>query len=176
MYLGSTSSQLEHLWVHEPISKKMEWREVQYIPGLYKIFDEILVNALDNAQRDPAGTDQIDVAIEPVTGKTTIRNSGLGIPVRKHEVENTWIPEMVLGSLFTGSNFDDTRKRTVGGRHGFGAKLTNLFSTSFDVETADGTTGLLYTQSWAANMSQRGEPLVQPLSPGVSDYTSITFT
>lgn len=28
-------------------------RDISYVPGLYKIFDEILVNAADNKQRDP---------------------------------------------------------------------------------------------------------------------------
>jgi len=27
-------------------------RKVEFVPGLYKIFDEILVNAADNKQRD----------------------------------------------------------------------------------------------------------------------------
>lgn len=27
--------------------------EINFVPGLYKIFDEILVNACDNFQRDP---------------------------------------------------------------------------------------------------------------------------
>ncbi|RZC92734.1 hypothetical protein C5167_007797 [Papaver somniferum] len=31
----------------------MVYRSVSYVPGLYKIFDEILVNAADNKQRDP---------------------------------------------------------------------------------------------------------------------------
>ena len=31
---------------------KMDFREISYVPGLYKIFDEILVNAADNKQRD----------------------------------------------------------------------------------------------------------------------------
>lgn len=30
----------------------MEQRDLTYVPGLYKIFDEILVNAADNKQRD----------------------------------------------------------------------------------------------------------------------------
>ena len=39
---------------------------------------------------------------------------------------------MIFGSLYTGSNFDDSQRRTVGGRHGFGAKLANIFSTAFE--------------------------------------------
>ncbi|KAI5426884.1 hypothetical protein KIW84_032353 [Lathyrus oleraceus] len=32
----------------------MVHRAVSYVPGLFKIFDEILVNAVDNKQRDPS--------------------------------------------------------------------------------------------------------------------------
>lgn len=35
------------------------------VPGLYKIFDEIIVNASDNKQRDPS-MDTIKVAIDQV--------------------------------------------------------------------------------------------------------------
>ena len=42
------------MWVWDEIdgSGKMNFREISYVPGLYKIFDEILVNAADNKQRD----------------------------------------------------------------------------------------------------------------------------
>jgi DNA topoisomerase-2 len=29
-------------------ANKLEFRQINYVPGLYKIFDEILVNASDN--------------------------------------------------------------------------------------------------------------------------------
>jgi DNA topoisomerase-2 len=176
MYIGSTSVQQEPIWVFDPVLKEMVWRQAHYIPGLYKIFDEILVNALDNAQRDPKGTDQIAVSIERRSGRTSVMNTGRGIPVRPHESEPVYIPEMVMGSLFTGSNFDDSARRTVGGRHGFGAKLTNLFSSEFEVETADTAAGLRFHQRWSANMSERSEPTIEPLAPGEGDFTRVTFT
>ena len=39
-------------------------REVTFVPGLYKIFDEILVNAADNKQRD-ISMDLIKIDIDP---------------------------------------------------------------------------------------------------------------
>lgn len=41
------------MWVWDENEEKMVYREITYVPGLYKIFDEILVNAADNKQRDP---------------------------------------------------------------------------------------------------------------------------
>ena len=183
MYIGATTVQTEPLWLCPaklPTAKgalpRLVWREARYIPGLYKIFDEILVNALDNRQRDPVNMDEISVDIEPKTGKTTIRNTGRGIPVRRHETEDVWIPEMIMGSLFSGSNFDDTQKKTVGGRHGFGAKLTNLFSTEFSVQTLDSSEGLMYTQHWSDNMSVRSEPVIEAVDASRSDFTTVSFT
>ena len=179
LYIGSTSAQSEPLWLLDEASGRMEWREAAYVPGLYKLFDEILVNALDNRQRDPKGTTEIAVTIDAETGRTSVTNTGRGIPVRMHEGEGVWIPEMVMGSLFSGSNFDDARnaKRTVGGRHGFGAKLTNLFSSAFEVETVDTEAGLRYAQRWAANMSERSEPEISTLKKKrAKDFTAVTFT
>ena len=101
----------------------MRFRDASYIPALYKVFDEILVNASDNYQRDPKMT-SIDVQFDPVAGTISVRNDGKGIPVRLHETENVYVPELILGNLLTGSNFDDSEGRLTGGTHGFGAKLT----------------------------------------------------
>jgi DNA topoisomerase-2 len=47
------------------------------------------------------------------------------------------VPELIFGHLLTSSNYDDTEKKVTGGRNGYGAKLTNIFSKKFTVETAD---------------------------------------
>jgi DNA topoisomerase-2 len=49
-YIGSTEKQQQQLWVHD--GEKMVLKNVTVAPGLYKIFDEILVNAADNKVRD----------------------------------------------------------------------------------------------------------------------------
>ena len=38
--------------VYNSTQNKLEFREVNYVPGSFKIFDQILVNAADNYQRD----------------------------------------------------------------------------------------------------------------------------
>ena len=40
------------MWVYDPDSDRMVLKDITFVPGLYKIFDEILVNAADNKQRD----------------------------------------------------------------------------------------------------------------------------
>lgn len=63
-YIGSTEKQQQTLWVHD--GEKMVFKNITYAPGLFKIFDEILVNAADNKVRD-ASMDTIRVDISPVS-------------------------------------------------------------------------------------------------------------
>lgn len=50
---GSVEPVTEQMWVYDKDREMMVQQEIKYVPGLYKIFDEILVNAADNKQRDP---------------------------------------------------------------------------------------------------------------------------
>ena len=67
----------------------------------------------------------------------SVLNDGKGIPVQIHKEHNIYVPELVFGHLLTSSNYNDSEKKVTGGRNGYGAKLTNIFSTKFIVETAD---------------------------------------
>ena len=67
-----------------------------------------------------------------------IWNNGRGIPIEMHKEQKLYVPSMIFGHLLTSSNYDDSEKKVVGGRNGFGAKLCNIFSTKFTVETATG--------------------------------------
>lgn len=74
--------------------------------GLFKIFDEIIVNAADNHHRDNK-TNKIEVSINWELGEISVKNNGPGIPVEMHKKEKMYIPEMIFGELLTGSNFND---------------------------------------------------------------------
>ena len=54
-----------------------------------------------------------------------------------HSKEKVYVPELVFGHLLTSSNYNDDVKKVTGGRNGFGAKLTNIFSKKFTITTAD---------------------------------------
>ena len=69
--------------------------------------------------------------------KITVWNNGKGIPVIMHSKEKVHVPELVFGHLLTSSNYDDSVKKVTGGRNGFGAKLTNIFSKKMTVTTLD---------------------------------------
>ena len=67
---------------------------------------------------------------------------------------------MIFGQLLTSSNYDDKQKKTTGGRNGYGAKLANIFSTKFIVETGDSKSNKLYRQVFKDNMHVTEEPLI----------------
>ena len=90
---------------------------VAQTPGLYKIFDEIIVNAADNKQRDPTMT-TIKITIDSAEGSVSVWNDGHGVPVVEHAEHGVYVPELIFAHLLTGSNFDDDQKKTTGGRNG----------------------------------------------------------
>ena len=135
-YVGSLEFQKERLWVFNSEQKKLEFREVNYVPGLFKIFDEILVNAADNYQRDK-NMKFIKVDIDPEKNEIKIKNGGKGIPIEIHKTYNMYVPQLIFGNLLTSSNYNDNIKKVTGGRNGYGAKLTNIFSNIFIIKTSN---------------------------------------
>ena len=83
----------------------MVQRTIQYCPGLYKIFDEIIVNAADNKVRDPS-MDTIKINIDRENNIISVYNNGRGIPIQIHEKEKVYVPELIFGHLLTSSNYD----------------------------------------------------------------------
>ena len=156
MYIGDTEKITAERWV--VIDNKMARKPIQYNPGLYKIFDEIFTNALDQSQKDSA-VKKIEVTINKETGEISVFNDGTGIPIEMHKDLGKYVPYIIFGEFHTSSNYDDTEKRTVGGLNGYGAKLTNVFSKSFKIEIADSKNS--YTQIWRNNMSTCDEPVIK---------------
>ncbi|XP_054544709.1 DNA topoisomerase 2-alpha isoform X2 [Talpa occidentalis] len=170
-YIGSVELVTQQMWVYDE-DVGMNYREVTFVPGLYKIFDEILVNAADNKQRDPKMS-CIRVTIDPENNLISIWNNGKGIPVVEHKVEKMYVPALIFGQLLTSSNYDDDEKKVTGGRNGYGAKLCNIFSTKFTVETASREYKKMFKQTWMDNMGRAGEMELKPFHG--EDYTCITF-
>jgi DNA topoisomerase II len=98
--------------------------------------------------------DTIKIDIKPEENLISIMNNGKGIPVVEHKDEKMYVPTMIFGHLLTSSNFNDEQEKVTGGRNGFGAKLCNVFSTKFIVETADKKVKKQFKQTWGANMSK----------------------
>eukprot|EP00639_Heterosigma_akashiwo_P035014 CAMPEP_0194739546 /NCGR_PEP_ID=MMETSP0296-20130528/88934_1 /TAXON_ID=39354 /ORGANISM="Heterosigma akashiwo, Strain CCMP2393" /LENGTH=128 /DNA_ID=CAMNT_0039650335 /DNA_START=45 /DNA_END=428 /DNA_ORIENTATION=+ len=74
-YVGSVEKVTQPMWVYDPEQNKIVNKTITYVPGLFKIFDEIIVNAADNKQRDHR-MDRIEVNIEQESGTITVWNNG----------------------------------------------------------------------------------------------------
>lgn len=76
-----------------------------FIEGLYKIFDEIIVNACDHCKNDKT-CNMIKVEINKE--EISIMNNGQGIEIEIHKTYNKYVPELIFANLLTSSNYDDT--------------------------------------------------------------------
>uniref|UniRef100_A0A8C9W9Z3 DNA topoisomerase 2 n=1 Tax=Scleropages formosus TaxID=113540 RepID=A0A8C9W9Z3_SCLFO len=170
-YVGSIQPITQPMWVFDE-DVGMNLREITYVPGLYKIFDEILVNAADNKQRDK-NMSSIKITIDPESNTISIWNNGKGIPVVEHKEEKMYVPALIFGHLLTSSNYDDDEKKVTGGRNGYGAKLCNIFSTKFTVETACKEYKHSFKQTWTNNMTKTSEPKIKYFDG--DDFTCVTF-
>lgn len=169
-YVGSTEPMTEDCYVIENgDTPHMIQKELCKVPGEYKIFDEIIVNAHDqwvrmteSIKKSPelCPVKNIKVNFSKETGEISVYNDGEGIPVTIHETEKVYIPEMIFGSLLTSSNYNDSDLKHVGGKNGYGAKLTNIFSLRFQIETNDRVHGAKFSQVFYDNMKRRDKPKV----------------
>ena len=183
-YIGSIESQKINSYVFNTETNKMDTDELTYIPGLLKIFDEVIVNAIDHSMRlkaeEAKGKDNIKhvknikVSIDKDTGIITVYNDGNGIDIKKHSTYgDLWVPELIFGELLTSTNYDKGEEKIWGGKNGYGSKLANIFSKEFIIETVDHYTGKIYTQTFRNNMTERDKPTVKACSK--APYTQITF-
>lgn len=170
MYAGSISAETLVTNVYIAESKKMELYEINVIPALIKIFSEILDNAIDEGRRAPDTMDSIRVEFDD-DGSISVTDNGRGIPVEIHPQTGKYVAETVFSNLRAGSNFNDDEDQQLIGTNGVGSTLTNVLSTSFKIESADGKQ--LFRQEFQNGMRERSEPKVRPHD---KHYTKITFT
>ena len=182
-YVGGCDLISENLCIYDSEENKIVEKEIEYIPALFNTYNEILVNAKDQATR-LNGLHSKDKSVNVVTeikvnfdvekGEISIMNNGDGIDVAEHPKEKKngkpiYIPQLIFGELLTSTNYNKDEKKIVGGKNGYGAKLTNIFSKSFKLETIDAKRKKKYTQLFRGNMKVIN-------SPKISDYTGKPYT
>lgn len=172
-YVGSTTLTKDIHWIIENGTFKKQTLEIS--PALMKIFDEILVNAIDRNSVFPKEVKMISVSMTE-NGSITVENTGPlgGISVEMHPTEKVWNPELTFGHLLTSTNYDDSKDRIVGGRNGYGAKLANVYSSRFEITIKDGANKKQYNQTWVDNMSACHPPIITSYGR-VTNSVSITF-
>jgi DNA topoisomerase-2 len=179
-YIGSIEKTDIDTWIFNEEDDKIVYKNIKYIPGLYKIFDEVLVNAIDQhvrTENDPKIVNKVNtikVNFDNNNNSIAIYNNGEGIPIVEHKEHNVWVPELIFGHLLTSSNYDKNEKKITGGKNGYGAKLANIFSKTFKIETVDAERKLKYVQTFEKNMTIKGVPIITKSTS--KPYTIIEFS
>lgn len=180
-YAGSQESTSVEMYIFDDNEKKLVKRIITYIPVIYKCFDEIIVNALDQITRvsmenkpgsKPVKT--IKVNVDKQSGYIEVMNDGDGIEIEKHPDQKMYVPEMIFGNLLTSANYDKSEEKVIGGKNGVGAKLANIFSKEFIVETLDHRKKKRYIQRFHNNMLERDAPEIEA-APKAAPFTKIRF-
>lgn len=182
-YIGSVENVDANLWIMNETNDKIIEKNVTYIPGLFKLFDEGIVNCRDHVVRMQSKIEQnvenslpvtyVDITIQE-DGSIIMINDGNGIDVVQHPEYKTWVPELIFGHLRTSTNYNKDEKKIVGGKNGFGFKLVLIWSTYGQIETVDHIRGLKYTQEFKDNLDTICPPKITKASKA-KPYTKITF-
>jgi DNA topoisomerase-2 len=188
-YIGSVEEVDSSVWIINDVEPsnnvngcKIIEKNIKYIPGLFKLFDEGIVNCRDHVVRmnqaiqnnipNSLPVTYIDISIQN-DGTIVMINDGNGIDIAEHPEYKIWIPELIFGHLRTSTNYDKTEKKIVGGKNGFGFKLVLIWSTFGSIETVDHVRGLKYTQEFKNNLDEIGKPVITKCK--TKPYTKITF-
>ena len=182
-YIGSVETVDTNMWIMNETSDKIIEKNISYVPGLFKLFDEGIVNCRDHVVRMQSKVDAnvdnslpvtyIDITIQE-DGTIVMVNDGNGIDVVEHPEYKTWVPELIFGHLRTSTNYNKDEKKIVGGKNGFGFKLVLIWSIYGSVETVDHIRGLKYTQEFKNNLDVICSPKITKASKS-KPYTKITF-
>ena len=203
MYIGSIHHEEEPMYIYDKKEKRMVKKTIKFVPGLYKILDELTCNIADHWVRMEdkikkqkeirAGTankksedykdiekkgkyypvKNIKVSVDKENQEVTFYNDGDGIDIVLHKKYDIYIPELIFGNLLSGTNYSETKERIVGGQNGLGAKLANIFSTKFTITTVDHRRKLKYTQTFSDHMKEIGKPEITE-NCTEKPYTEIT--
>jgi DNA gyrase/topoisomerase IV subunit B len=166
MYIGSVN--IENHLFFVPINDKFILKEIEIIPGMYKIVNEIIDNAIDEHQR--GFCDEIWVSMDTDDGIYSVKDNGRGISPEKHS-SGKYVPEVLFTMLRSGTNFNDEKRNTLG-MNGVGAALTNIFSSKFTVEIH--RDDKVYLQTFSNNNKDIASPQILKQKTKKSG-TKVTF-
>ena len=173
MWVGSIKSEEKDAFIYNEKLGKFEMKIINYIPAMLKVVDEVISNSCDEFRRkDNMGLTELSVKINKESGEIIVRDNG-GIPIVKHKEAGVYVPEFIFGRLRTSSNYDDTEDRQVIGTNGVGSALCNVFSSYFEIESADGKNE--FHRSWSNNMETLNNDLKITKCGKKTHYTQTRF-
>jgi DNA topoisomerase-2 len=134
MYIGAVNSVTSNEYIFE--NNKIEYKEVNFVPGLIKIINEIIDNSVDASVKSgfAKGT---HISVKMTEDSVTVKDDGTGIPY--DVINGKTSAEIAWGTMRSGSNFEDDEHRIQIGMNGVGSFCTNCFSKKFIGISDDGT-------------------------------------
>jgi len=181
-YIGAVETVDHDTYIYNENTETIVSKTLQYVPGLYKMFDEALVNCRDHYIRTVQDTKSckpnsiplstINITIDD-EGVISMFNDGNGIDIEKHPQYNIWIPELIFAHLRTSTNYNKDEKKIVGGKNGLGIKLVFIWSVWGSIETVDHIRQLKYVQEFNNNLDTIKKPVITKFRK--DPYTKISF-
>jgi DNA gyrase subunit B len=147
IYVGSVKVTEEQI----PIVDKDKIRLVPYniSVGMYKLFDEVFSNSVDEAKRMKKSMDHISVEVDSKANTIRITDSGEGFINASAINKKSGMSNVAtaVSMLRAGSNFDNEDiSETLIGTNGMGVSLVNAMSSYFSIETTSPKE--YYFQEW----------------------------
>lgn len=141
MYIGATDkTQVQDFILQD---STIDFVDVEYVPGLIKIINEIIDNCVDVAIKSKFTSSTL-IQVKMDSKSIEVKDNGTGIPIEKNS-EGIYMPELAWGHARAGSNFTDDANRTQIGMNGVGSFATNCFSKKFVGKTDDGKKSFIIT-------------------------------
>jgi DNA topoisomerase-2 len=170
MWIGSIKKEKSQKFVFDSEQSSMTYKEIEYIPGMLKLIDEVISNSCDEYRRkDNLGLTEVTVKLDR-NGWISIKDNG-GIPIVKHKEAGVYLPEFLFGQLRSSSNYDDSEARNGVGTNGLGSTLLNIWSKEFIINSADGKKSFHLT--WKDNMREKKDDL--KISKSTEHFTETKF-
>jgi len=172
VYVGSVKPTDEKVPIIKEGKLYVEPRTISV--GMYKLFDEVFSNSLDEAKRMGGKMKKITINIDSSKNSVSIKDTGNGF-YKGTEINSTSGKsniETAVSQLRAGSNFEnDEVEESLVGTNGMGVSLVNVLSKYFSIETINEK--FYYFQDW--KHYEANEPQVQSKTPGMKSGTKVTF-
>lgn len=173
MYVGDAVLGTHNRWSFK--DGKLARREIQFVPGILKLFDEIISNSIDEGFRTGFKSPSqkkftIWVDIEHDGNMITVTDNGRGIPLTPAEGRpNITQAEVALTKLRAGGNFKKKDEKFISiGTHGLGSTLVNILSTHFRAIVSNSEKMLQLNCSRGETLSSMVSPANRPSSTSIS--------
>lgn len=187
-YLGSIELLEEKVFVVDQLDPNdifsigIVEKKITHVHGLEHMLMELLTNAMDNVTRSKAEGIKCEKIIVTIDENTiSVENDGKSIPITKYDaseekdreiiekVKDRYTIDIIFSEMFSSSNY--IQNRTTAGKFGFGAKVVNILSDYFLVESSDGN--CQYRHEWKNQLTDRGSDQITMVKS--KPFTRITF-